>query len=49
MVFQSYALYPSMSVRENIAFGLSLRKVPERPSRTRRLPALRNFCIEALL
>ena len=28
MVFQSYALYPSMSVRENIAFGLSLRKVP---------------------
>jgi multiple sugar transport system ATP-binding protein len=29
MVFQSYALYPSMSVRENIAFGLSLRKVPK--------------------
>ena len=29
MVFQSYALYPSMSVRENIAFGLSLRKVPQ--------------------
>ncbi len=28
MVFQSYALYPSMTVRENIAFGLSLRKVP---------------------
>ncbi len=28
MVFQSYALYPSMSVRENIAFGLSIRKVP---------------------
>jgi multiple sugar transport system ATP-binding protein len=27
MVFQSYALYPSMTVRENIAFGLSLRKV----------------------
>jgi len=27
MVFQSYALYPSMSVRENIAFGLSIRKV----------------------
>lgn len=27
MVFQSYALYPSMSVRDNIAFGLSLRKV----------------------
>lgn len=29
MVFQSYALYPSMSVRENIAFGLSLRKMPQ--------------------
>ena len=29
MVFQSYALYPSMTVRQNIAFGLSLRKVPQ--------------------
>jgi multiple sugar transport system ATP-binding protein len=29
MVFQSYALYPSMNVRENIAFGLSLRKMPK--------------------
>ena len=28
MVFQSYALYPSMTVRENIAFGLGVRKVP---------------------
>ncbi|MDN3526067.1 ABC transporter ATP-binding protein [Halomonas sabkhae] len=28
MVFQSYALYPSMSVRGNIAFGLEMRKVP---------------------
>ena len=27
MVFQSYALYPSMTVRENIAFGLQIRKV----------------------
>jgi ABC-type sugar transport system ATPase subunit len=27
MVFQSYALYPHMSVRENIAFGLVVRKV----------------------
>ena len=26
-VFQSYALYPHMTVRENIAFGLKLRKV----------------------
>jgi len=28
MVFQSYALYPHMTVRENLAFGLELRKVP---------------------
>ena len=29
MVFQSYALYPTMSVRENIAFGLKIRKMPQ--------------------
>ncbi|REF00967.1 ABC transporter ATP-binding protein [Thermomonospora umbrina] len=29
MVFQSYALYPHLSVRDNIGFGLSLRKVPK--------------------
>lgn len=29
MVFQSYALYPNMSVRENITFGLEMRKVPK--------------------
>ncbi|AUH34028.1 ABC transporter ATP-binding protein [Paracoccus tegillarcae] len=28
MVFQSYALWPHMSVRENVAFGLRERKVP---------------------
>ncbi|MFO0572942.1 MAG: ABC transporter ATP-binding protein [Polyangia bacterium] len=28
MVFQSYALYPHMTVRENLAFGLRLRKTP---------------------
>jgi multiple sugar transport system ATP-binding protein len=28
MVFQSYALYPHMSVYDNMAFGLKLRKVP---------------------
>jgi multiple sugar transport system ATP-binding protein len=28
MVFQSYALYPTMSVRRNISFGLEMRKVP---------------------
>jgi len=29
MVFQSYALYPSMTVRENISFGLEIRKMPK--------------------
>jgi multiple sugar transport system ATP-binding protein len=29
MVFQSYALYPHMTVRENMAFGLELRKMPK--------------------
>src|SRR5207302_1589209 len=28
MVFQNYALYPHMDVRENMAFGLRLRKMP---------------------
>ena len=32
MVFQSYALYPHMSVYENMAFGLKLRKVQRRRS-----------------
>ncbi|MGH7996478.1 MAG: ABC transporter ATP-binding protein [Opitutaceae bacterium] len=30
MVFQNYALYPHMTVRENLAFGLKLRKMPRR-------------------
>jgi multiple sugar transport system ATP-binding protein len=35
MVFQSYALYPHLSVRENIGFGLALRKVPKKDIRAR--------------
>ena len=30
MVFQSYALYPHMSVYDNLAFGLKLRRTPKR-------------------
>src|SRR5690349_4581723 len=30
MVFQSYALYPHMTVRENMGFALKLAKVPRR-------------------
>src|SRR6188508_1510784 len=29
MVFQNYALYPHMSVHENMSFGLRLKKVPK--------------------
>src|SRR5438067_2452815 len=29
MVFQSYALYPHMTVEQNLAFGLKLRKLPK--------------------
>ncbi|QGY32940.1 ABC transporter ATP-binding protein [Pantoea cypripedii] len=37
-VFQNYALFPHMSVEENVAYGLKLRKVPtaERQDRTRK-------------
>ena len=35
MVFQSYALYPHMTVRENMAFGLELQKLPKEEIRKR--------------
>jgi multiple sugar transport system ATP-binding protein len=35
MVFQNYALYPHMSVFENMAFGLKLRKMPKQEIDTR--------------
>ncbi len=49
MVFQSYALYPHMSVRENMAFGLRIRKVP--PAEIDRLvgDAARTLGIDQLL
>jgi len=42
MVFQSYALYPSMSVAENIGFALEMRKVPkaERQARVQQVAAM---------
>src|SRR4051794_4606244 len=35
MVFQNYALYPHMTVAENIGFALKMRKVPKDEARTR--------------
>ncbi|HZA01818.1 MAG TPA: ABC transporter ATP-binding protein, partial [Hyphomicrobiaceae bacterium] len=42
MVFQSYALYPTMSVHRNIGFGLEMRGMPaaERDAAVRRAAAL---------
>jgi putative spermidine/putrescine transport system ATP-binding protein len=40
MVFQNYALFPHMSVEANVAFGLSMRKVPKTEIRERVKKAL---------
>ncbi|MEX3776377.1 ABC transporter ATP-binding protein [Pseudomonas sp. MYb118] len=40
VVFQSYALFPHMSVAQNVAFPLNLRKVPAAEARTRVSEAL---------
>ncbi|HVM03264.1 MAG TPA: sn-glycerol-3-phosphate ABC transporter ATP-binding protein UgpC, partial [Acidimicrobiales bacterium] len=49
MVFQSYALYPHLSVFENIAFGLRLRKVPKDEVERRVREAARILDLEELL
>src|SRR6186997_337515 len=35
MVFQSYALYPHMTVRQNLGYGLKVRKAPKQEARGR--------------
>jgi multiple sugar transport system ATP-binding protein len=49
MVFQSYALYPHMSVYDNMAFGLTLRKIPKEEIRRRVHEAAAILGIEELL
>ncbi|MBI4926343.1 MAG: sn-glycerol-3-phosphate ABC transporter ATP-binding protein UgpC [Anaerolineae bacterium] len=49
MVFQSYALYPHMTVFDNMAFGLKLRKVPKDEIKRRVEEAAQILGIEALL
>ena len=49
MVFQSYALYPHLSVRDNIAFGLKLKKVPKDEIERRVGDAARLLDLEAFL
>jgi multiple sugar transport system ATP-binding protein len=49
MVFQSYALYPHMTVRDNMAFGLKLRKAGKSEIETRVTEAAKMLDLEALL
>src|SRR5690349_5388948 len=49
MVFQSYALYPHMTVAENMAFGLRLRKMPPTEIEQRVNEAARILGLENLL
>ena len=49
MVFQNYALYPHMSVYDNLAFGLKLRKYPKAEIRKRVMDAAGILGIEELL
>lgn len=49
MVFQNYALYPHMTVYENMAFGLRLRKYPKAEIDTRVKEAATILSIEKLL
>jgi multiple sugar transport system ATP-binding protein len=49
MVFQSYALYPHMSVYDNMAFGLKLRRIPKNEINRRVQEAAKILGIETLL
>jgi ABC-type sugar transport system ATPase subunit len=49
MVFQSYALYPHLTVRENMGFGLKVRKVPADERARRVADAARTLKLEPLL
>ena len=49
MVFQNYALYPHMTVFDNMAFGLKLRKVPKEEIKQKVEEAARILDLEKLL
>ena len=48
MIFQSYAVWPHMTVSANVAYGLRMRRVPREPTRRRVLEALQRVRLEAL-
>ena len=49
MVFQNYALYPHMTVEDNLAFGLQLRKTPKEEQRKRVAEAARILALRRSL
>src|SRR5690606_32154374 len=49
MVFQNYALYPHMSVAENLSFALGLRGLPAREVQARVAAAARMLGLEELM
>jgi multiple sugar transport system ATP-binding protein len=49
MVFQNYALYPHLTVEENMAFGLQLRKTPKDEQKRRVAEAARMLALEPFL
>jgi multiple sugar transport system ATP-binding protein len=49
MVFQSYALYPHMSVQQNIGYGLKVRKTPKAEAQRRVLEVAKLLGLEELL
>jgi multiple sugar transport system ATP-binding protein len=49
MVFQNYALYPHMTVKQNLAFGLQLRKTPKEEQERRVQEAAKMLALEPFL
>ncbi len=48
MVFQSYALFPNLSVRENVVFGMKVRKVPRAEREAKYSQAVEMLGLEGL-
>jgi ABC-type Fe3+/spermidine/putrescine transport system ATPase subunit len=48
MVFQNYALFPHLTVSENVAFGLKVRKIPKKELHHEVALALEKFRLEGL-
>jgi multiple sugar transport system ATP-binding protein len=49
MVFQTYALYPHMTVRENLGYGLRVRKIPKAEAASRVAEVARLLGLDGLL